>query len=63
MAFRWFLYLHFFICDTITANHIGMQIKMWVQQLLSIGADLDMGVTSDKLYSIDNNKEWIFKNY
>ena len=47
----------------MSANHIGMQIKVWVQQLLSTGANLDMGVTSDKPYSIDKSKEWIFKNY
>ena len=36
---------------------------MRVQQLLSTGANLDMGVTSYKPYSIDKSKEWIFKNY
>ena len=48
--------------DTMFANHIGMQMKMWLQQLLSTGVNLDIGVTSDKLYSIDKSKEWIFKN-
>ena len=62
MACCRFLCLHFFMCDTMSANHIGMQIKMWVQQLLSTGANLDMGVTSDKPCSIDKSKEWIFKN-
>ena len=47
----------------MSVNHIGMKIKMWVQQLLSTGANLDMEVTSDKPYSIDKSKEWIFENY
>ena len=50
------------MCDTMSADHIGMKIKMWVQRLLSTGANLDMEVTSDKLYSIGKSKEWIFKN-
>ena len=51
------------MCDTMSASDISMQIKMWVQQLLSTGVNLDMGVTSDKPYSIDKSKEWIYKNY
>ena len=46
MTCCWFLCLHFFMCGTMSANHIGMQIKMWMQQLLSTGANLDMVVTS-----------------
>ena len=63
MTCCWFLCLHFFMCGTMSANHIGIQIKMWVQQLLLTGANLDMGVTSGKPYSIDKSREWIFNNY
>ena len=37
MACCWFLCLRFFICDTMSANHIGMQIKMWVQSYCQQG--------------------------
>ena len=57
MVFCWFLCLHFFMCDTMSASDISMQIKIALKKLLSTGVNLDMGVTSDKPYSIDKSKE------